>query len=202
MLGRVYEFIDDYPDMATFSVILLASIAQTAIGNRIDVLIISTSLMLPTMLLTLPTNVLMKRTFGIRRPRRYYEVVRSRNTFEESFPSFHAQFSAGEATTFIFGIYYFSPKEIRFLATLLAIAMAGFASILIAYSRIAVGVHHGRDVVGWFLFGVVTGYLVSTCFASFWRRIPLEYHAVTIVVFVLLVFTLSEKQRKIKINPT
>ena len=194
-MRRIFEFIDIYPDVSTFSIILIAIAVQMLIGNKIDAILLSISLMLPTLLVTLPANVFMKMAFKVRRPKRYYETVKGRDVFEGSFPSFHAQFSAGEATAFIMGIYLFSPKSIRLVATLLAILIVGISSIIIAISRVALGMHHLIDAVG----GVAFGILFSLCsvysVAGFWEYIPPIDHLAMIATFVIIVFSLSERQR-------
>ena len=194
-MRKIFEFIDIYPDISTFSIILIAIAVQMLIGNKIDAILPSISLMLPTLLVTLPTNVLMKRAFKVRRPRRYYETVGGRDVFEGSFPSFHAQFSAGEATTFVMGIYLFSPKAIRPIATLLAILIVGTSSIIIAISRVALGMHYAADAIGGFVFGILFGLCSVYSVAGFWREISLLHHLAMIATFVAIVFSLSERQR-------
>jgi membrane-associated phospholipid phosphatase len=196
-MQKIYRFVDVYPDFATFAIVILASVLQLLIGNGIETIILSVSLMLPTLIVTLPTNILMKRTFKTERPEQYYKNVKKRSVFEGSFPSFHSQFSAGEATTFIVGMSLFSPENLRLIATLLAICTVGLASVVIAWSRVALNVHHAVDAVGGFILGVVTGFAVSYAMArSIWNRFPLAYHIASILIFAVLVFMLSERQRR------
>jgi membrane-associated phospholipid phosphatase len=200
-MRKIYSFIDVYPDFATFAIVIMASALQLLIGNEIRAVILSISLMIPTLIFTLPTNVLMKTMFKTKRPKQYYKKVKKRTVFEGSFPSFHSQFSAGEATTFIVGIALFSPENMRLISTLLAICTVGFASVVIAWSRVALNVHYAVDAVGGFIFGVLTGFAVSYVLArSIWKSFPLVYHIFAIFVFVVLVFLLSEKQRKVRFS--
>jgi len=196
---KIFRFIDLYPDFATFTIILIFSILQLIIGNNIKAIILSVSLMLPNLIVILPTNVVIKRIFKSKRPEQYYKSVKGRTIFEGSFPSFHSHFSAGEATTYIVGIALYS-SNLRLTATLLAIITVGLASIIIAYSRVALKMHHPVDVLGGFILGVATGFVVSyTMGRLIWDQIPLAYHVVMIFVFVTFVFLLSRKQRKMKV---
>ncbi len=196
---RLFRFIDVYPDLAIYIIVSIASALQLLIGNKIDAVITSISLMLPTLIATVPINIVLKKLFKAKRPEQYYESVKDRTVFEGSFPSFHSQFSAGEATTFIIGIALFSPENIRLTATFLAIITVGLASVVIAYSRVALKMHYSLDALGGFVLGVATGFVVSYAIARLWDQIPLMYHIVMISVFVTLVFLLSRKQRKIKV---
>ncbi len=154
--------------------------------------------MLPTMLITLPMNILMKKTFKMKRPKSYYGIVKGSSMFEGSFPSFHSQFSAGEATTFILGIALFSSERIRFVATLFAIVIAGVLSVLIAISRVAIGMHHIADAIGGFLLGVLIGFCVVYGIAKLWETIPILWHLSIIATFVAFVFILSDRQRRLR----
>ena len=198
-INSIFHFIDIYPDFATFAVILASSALQLLIGNSVEVALLSVSLMLPTLVVTLPVNVLMKRVFKVKRPEQYYKSVRGKTVFEGSFPSFHSHFSAGEATTYIVGISLYSPENVRFIATLLAIITAGLSSVVIAYSRVALKMHYPVDAFVGFVLGVATGFAVSYAMARLiWGQIPLKYHVVMIFVFAILVFFLSGKQRKVR----
>lgn len=98
--------------------------------------------------------------------------MKGRTVFEGSFPSFHSHFSAGEATTYIVGIALYSPENLRSTATLLAIITVGLASVVIAYSRVALKMHYPVDALGGFVLGVATGFAVSYAVASIWYQIP------------------------------
>ncbi len=129
-MQRLFRFIDVYPDFATYSIIIVASALQLLIGNGVKAIILSTSLMLPTFIVTLPMNVLMKRLFKAKRPEQYYKSIKGKSVFEGSFPSFHSHFSAGEATAYIVGIALYSPENVRLTATLLAIITVGWHLLL------------------------------------------------------------------------
>jgi membrane-associated phospholipid phosphatase len=176
-MRALYKFIDLYPDLATFVCIVIASIFQITIGNDVKTIILSISLMLPTLLVVLPVNVLIKRMFKVKRPRQYYQ--KKDNPFEGSFPSFHSQFSAGEATTFIVGIAVYSPEDLRLAATFLAIVTVGLASLIIAWSRIALKVHYPLDVACGFVLGVITGLVIPYAMTTIWYHFPLVYHVLT-----------------------
>ena len=197
-MNNLFCFIDIYPDFFTFAIILASSALQLLIGNSVEAVLLSVSLMLPTLAVTLPVNVLIKCAFKAKRPERYYKSVKGKTVFEGSFPSFHSHFSAGEATTYIAGIALYSPEKVRLIATLLAIITAGLSSVVIAYSRVALKMHHSVDALGGLVLGVATGFVVSYAAVAIWSRIPLIYHIAMIVVFVNAVFLLSEKQRKIR----
>jgi len=154
--------------------------------------------MLPTLIVTVPVNVLMKRLLKAKRPEQYYKSVKGRTVFEGSFPSFHSHFSAGEATAYIVGIALYSPENVHLTATLLAIITVGSASVVIAYSRVALKMHYPKDALGGFILGIATGLAVSFAVASVWYRIPLTCHVVMIFIFVILVFLLSRRQRKVR----
>jgi hypothetical protein len=58
-------------------------------------------------------------------------------------------------------------------------------------------VTHAVDAVGGFILGVATGFAVSYAMArSIWNRFPLAYHIAPILIFAVLVFRLSERQRR------
>jgi membrane-associated phospholipid phosphatase len=198
-MQRLFRFIDVYPDLAIYITVSIASIFQFLISNKIEAIILSISLMLPTLIVTVPINVVLKSIFKAKRPEQYYKSVKGKTVFEGSFPSFHSQFSAGEATTYIVGIALYSPENIRSTATLLAIITVGLASVIIAYSRVALKMHYPIDALGGFILGVLTGFTVSyTVAQSIWSRFPLTYHIIMIFVFVTLVFLLSRRQRKVR----
>jgi len=200
-MQRLFRFVDIYPDLAIYLTVSVASALQLLIGNEIKAIILSISLMLPTLIVTVPVNVLMKRVFKAKRPQQYYKSVKGRTVFEGSFPSFHSHFSAGEATTYIVGITLYSPESVRLTATLLAIITVGLASVVISYSRVALKMHYPVDAFGGFVLGVVTGFAISYAMVRLiWNQIPLTYHIVMIFVFVNLVFLLSRKQRKVRNN--
>ncbi len=196
-MERIFRFIDIYPDLSTYIIVVVATMLQFLIGNYLAP-VLAISFMLPTLIVTLPTNVVMKRTFKVRRPKRYYESVKVKTVFEGSFPSFHSQFSAGEATAYITGIALYSPENIRFKALILALIIAGLSSVVIAYSRVALGLHHPADAFGGFIFGVFTGFAVPYALRFAWIKIPLILHLLMIAIFVLTVFFLSSKQRRIR----
>ncbi len=196
-MERLFRFIDFYPDLAIYLIVGIATLLQFSIGNDVAS-VLSVSLMLPTLIVTVPMNVLMKRAFKVRRPKRYYERVKGRTVFEGSFPSFHSQFSAGEATTYITGIALYSPENIRFKAIILALVIVGLASVVIAYSRVALGLHYSMDALGGFVLGVVTGFAVPYAIGFAWSRIPLICHFAMITVFVMTVFVLSSRQRRMR----
>ena len=197
-MNGIFYFIDIYPDFTIFAVVLASSALQLLIGNSVEAVLLSVSLMLPTLVVTLPANVLMKRVFKAKRPEQYYKNVRGKTVFEGSFPSFHSHFSAGEATTYIAGIALYSPEKVHLIATLLAITIASLSSVVVAYSRIALKMHHSIDVLGGFVLGVATGFAVSYAAVAVWSRIPLIYHIAMVIVFVNVVFLLSKKLRKIR----
>ncbi len=195
MLASVCEFIDRYPDFTLFLAVLIACTVQILAKNRPDTLLLSVSLMFPAMLVILPVNVLMKKIFNVKRPEKYYKRVKIKSVFEGSFPSFHAQLSAGEATTFIFGIAAFSPVQIRITATALAIVVAGLITTAVSVSRVVMGVHYLKDVAGGFLLGILTGLAVSYAIAPFWVKIPVFWHGAIVVTFAALVVFLSLRHR-------
>jgi len=199
LVESIFHFIDVYPDFATFIVILVSSTLQLVIGNNISVLILSISLMLPSLIVFLPTNILMKKIFKTKRPEQYYRNIKKSSAFEGSFPSFHSQFSAGEATTYIVGIALYSPDNIRPVATPLAIVTMGLASTIVALSRVALKMHYPIDAIGGVVLGVVTGFVVSYIMAQLvWGHLPLICQIIMIPIFVILVFLLSRKQRRIR----
>ncbi len=195
----IFRFIDIYPDFATFIFIFVFSLLQLMIGNNPNTIVLAVSLMLPTLIIILPMNILMKRIFKTKRPRQYYRNARSGGAFENSFPSFHSQFSAGVATAFVVGIALYSPNNIRLIATLLAVVTMGPASALVAWSRVALGMHHHIDAKGGFVLGVITGFTVSYIFAQLiGKHFPSIYHVFMILIFAVIIFLLSREQRGIR----
>ncbi len=196
----LFEFIDVYPDFSTFITVFVASLLQLVLGNSIRALIMTVSMMLPSFLVILPTNVAFKLAFRTRRPKRYYEEFRGRSVFEGSFPSFHSQFSSGEAATYVMGIYAFSARDVRLVATVVALITAGLASVVIAYSRVVVGMHYPKDVLGGYLLGLVIGVLTPYILSRLWMHIPLAFHIAMIAIFSAMIFALSRRQRRRRLS--
>jgi membrane-associated phospholipid phosphatase len=197
-LEKAFQFIGYYPDFATFIIIVVSSTLQILVGNSISVLIFAVSVILFSLMVILPTNLLMKNPFKIRRPEQYYRSKRKSGVFEGSFPSFHSQFSAGEATTYIVVIALYSPEEIRLAATLLAIFTVGFASMIVAWSRVALGLHYPVDAVRGIILGVVTGFVTSYTVAPLLWDLPQMWKIAVSAVFSLCLCMLFRKDKGAK----
>ena len=78
-----------------------------------------------------------------------------------SFPSFHTQFAATFAMTFVAVIGLVEPPERRGLALLVGFASMGVSVTLVAWSRLYLAVHDRVDVYGGVIIGFMIGLLVA-----------------------------------------
>lgn len=166
------------------------------IGNQFQVLIFSISLMLFSLIAFLLSNLLIKNLFKTKRPTQYSKNKQGNGVFKGSFPSFHSQFAAGEATTYIVVIALYSPEVVRSTATIIAIFTAGAASIIVAWSRVSLNQHYPRDAIGGIGLGILIGFAVPYWTAPLlWSKFPLIWQIVASMIFFASIYILSRSQR-------
>jgi membrane-associated phospholipid phosphatase len=118
------------------------------------------ALVLPAGLLTYAVNRLCKALLPKPRANRSYHALIS-PWLRGSFPSFHTQFAATFAMTFVAVIGLVEPPERLALALLVGFASMGVSVALVAWSRLYLAVHDRVDVYGGVVLGVLIGLLVA-----------------------------------------
>lgn len=191
---RIYQLIDYYPDAATTAIILVSSFVQIVTGNGLKLLLFALFCMLLSLIVSLPTNIIIKNLLKTARPENYNKTKDS--LFKDSFPSFHSQFAAGEATTFITIIALYSPQNIVLLATILAVITAGFSSLVVAWSRVSLSLHYPHDAIGGIVLGVFLGFLLPYIVAPLlWNKISITWLISGSAIFFISLYLLSRSQR-------
>ena len=157
---RVFWLLDHYADAATGVLAALAALLQLLIGTPGAVVLGALALVLPAGLLTYGVNRLCKALLPKPRANRSYHALIS-PWLRGSFPSFHTQFAATFAMTFVAVIGLVEPPERRGLALLVGFASMGVSVTLVAWSRLYLAVHDRVDVYGGVIIGVLIGLLVA-----------------------------------------
>jgi membrane-associated phospholipid phosphatase len=157
---RVFWLLDHYADAATGVLAALAALLQLAIGTPGAVVLAALALVLPAGLLTYGVNRLCKALLPKPRANRAYHALIS-PWLRGSFPSFHTQFAATFAMTFVAVVGLLEPPERRGPALLVGFASMGVSVTLVAWSRLYLAVHDRVDVYGGVIIGVLLGLLVA-----------------------------------------
>jgi membrane-associated phospholipid phosphatase len=157
---RVFWLLDHYADAATGVLAALAAGLQLLIGTPGAVVLGALALVLPAGLLTYAVNRLCKALLPKPRANRSYHALIS-PWLRGSFPSFHTQFAATFAMTFVAVIGLVEPPERLALALLVGFASMGVSVALVAWSRLYLAVHDRVDVYGGVILGVLIGLLVA-----------------------------------------
>jgi membrane-associated phospholipid phosphatase len=153
---RVFFALDQYADAATGALALLSVALQLLIGTPGAVVLAALALVLPAGLLTYALNRFCK--WLLPKPRRnrlYHDLISP--WLRGSFPSFHTQFAATFATTFVVAVALLAPGASRLLAGGLAAASMGLSVGLVAWSRLYLAVHDRIDVYGGLALGLGVG---------------------------------------------
>lgn len=191
----VFQFIDDFPDVVVFSVILVSSALQVVIGTSLRVILFSFSFMLFSLFPLVSTNLLLKNILKIKRPQSF--ILFRESIFSGSFPSLHSQFAAGESTTHVTVIALYVTKTLRLFATGVAVLINGVASFVVAWSRVVLRKHYPKDAIGGFMLGVLIGFLVPYYVSPYlWNIIPLIWQVISLSVFYILVSTFTRIKRE------
>jgi membrane-associated phospholipid phosphatase len=152
----VYLALDQYSDVATNVLAGMALVLQLALGTPPGVLLSGLALVCPAALATLLVNQLCRRLIEKPRPSRLYERL-SPSPIRSSFPSFHSQFAATFAAAFTTAMVLLLPPGTRGLAAGVAAASMGASVLLVAWSRLYLGVHDLVDVLAGVVLGVTVG---------------------------------------------
>jgi membrane-associated phospholipid phosphatase len=156
----VFWLLDHYADAATGVLAALAAGLQLLIGTPGAVVLGALALVLPAGLLTYAVNRVCKALLPKPRANRSYHALIS-PWLRGSFPSFHTQFAATFAMTFVAVIGLVEPPERLALALLVGFASMGVSVALVAWSRLYLAVHDRVDVYGGVILGVLIGLLVA-----------------------------------------
>ena len=157
---RVFWLLDHYADAATGVLAAGAAGLQLLIGTPGAVVLGALALVLPAGLLTYAVNRLCKALLPKPRANRRYHALIS-PWLRGSFPSFHTQFAATFAMTFVAVIGLVDPPERRGPALLVGFASMGVSVALVAWSRLYLAVHDRVDVYGGVILGILIGLLVA-----------------------------------------
>ena len=114
----------------------------------------------------LALNVLMKLAFHRARPS-FDDPLLTLATY--SFPSGHV---AGSTIFYGLAVLWVFARTRRALWRVLALAGAVLMIVVVAFSRMALGVHYLSDVAAAFAEGVAWLAICVSAFAAFWREAP------------------------------
>ncbi len=157
---RVFWLLDHYADAATGVLAALAALLQLLIGTPGAVVLAALALVLPAGLLTYAINRVCKAFVPKPRANRTYHALIS-PWLRGSFPSFHTQFAATFAMTFVTVIGLLAAPDQRGLALLVGLLSMGVSVTLVAWSRLYLAVHDRVDVYGGLIIGLLVGVVVG-----------------------------------------
>ena len=138
-------------------------------------------------------NGLLKDTFKIQRPigEIGIETIRPETATGYSFPSGHTQTS----TTFYSSLYFTIKDTMQKKSLSISLMVVGIVmSLLVGFSRLYLGVHYPKDMLGGLIFGFSIAFVSYKLFTYFDKKdkLCLLYTLTTLFMLLMLFFATSE----------